>query len=458
MAGNCPVPFSSFSKLSLLVFINLILYPFTEGQTSGFSTHLIHRDSPKSPLYNPSESNFERLHEAFHRSFARAQYFNKRISHSRSKLLSHFSSDSIQSNITSVNGEYLIKVSIGTPAIDVLAIADTGSDLTWTQCRPCIRCFKQDAPLFDPSKSTTYKQVLSCRAPLCRLDPGITVCYPGNICGYGVAYGDNSFSDGDLATDTFTFESSSGGNISIANVAFGCGHENGGIFGVTSSGIVGLSRGALSIVRQLNASIAGKFSYCLTPRNSYISSKIHFGTNAVVSGPGVVSNTLFKKAGDKFYYLDLIGFSVGNITIRNQGFTKLDNSSPNDGGNVVLDSGATLTYVPRQMYQNFESGVIDLTTGTRVPDPGTGANFRVCYNKYNNLQFPEIVAVFSDADLIIPPNNIFVEVSKGVVCSTIVPTDGTPILGNLLQINFLIGYDLVNGTVSFLPTDCTKND
>ena len=31
-----------------------------------------------------------------------------------------------------------------------------------------------------------------------------------------------------------------------------------------------------------------------------------------------------------------------------------------------------------------------------------------------------------------------------------------PIYGNLVQTNFLVGYDLDAGTVSFLPKDCTK--
>ncbi|KAL4317858.1 hypothetical protein GQ457_18G013970 [Hibiscus cannabinus] len=57
------------------------------------------------------------------------------------------------------SGEYLLNISLSTPGFDVVAIADTGSDLIWTQCKSCSQCFKQDAPLFDPSKSSTYRKI-----------------------------------------------------------------------------------------------------------------------------------------------------------------------------------------------------------------------------------------------------------------------------------------------------------
>ncbi|XP_027062655.2 aspartic proteinase CDR1-like [Coffea eugenioides] len=453
MAANFPV-FSMFSKLSLLVFINLFFYPLIEGKDGGFSTHLIHRDSPKSPLRNPSNSFFEMLNKSFHRSFARAEYFKKRVSQSRSKHSSNSSSAPIQSHITSAGGEYLIKVTIGTPPVDFLAIADTGSDLTWIQCKPCKRCYKQDAPLFDPNKTTTYRH-LSCNSPLCS-DPGTTFCDFRNKCGYRVSYGDGSFSNGDLSTETFTFESCSTRNVSIPNVAFGCGQASGGIFQETSSGIVGLGGGALSIIKQLNGSIGGKFSYCLVPRDSNFSSKINFGSNAVVSGPGVLSTPLIKQYTDTFYYLNLTGFSVGNTRIPYDGLSKPDNSSPNDfpGGNIIIDSGTTLTFVLQDFYQRLEAKVIKITRGTRVSDPG--GQFSLCYKVEKRLKIPKIVAHFANADIKLPPDGTFLEVSKGIVCLAIVPTDGIAIFGNVLQINHLIGYDLVNKKLSFLPTSCTK--
>ncbi|KAE9593625.1 hypothetical protein Lalb_Chr18g0045041 [Lupinus albus] len=47
----------------------------TEALNEGFSVELIHRDSPKSPFYNSSETPFERMANAIHRSFERVKQF-----------------------------------------------------------------------------------------------------------------------------------------------------------------------------------------------------------------------------------------------------------------------------------------------------------------------------------------------------------------------------------------------
>ncbi|PHU08743.1 hypothetical protein BC332_20603 [Capsicum chinense] len=131
-----------------------------------------------------------------------------------------------------------MKISIGTPPVDTLVIVDTGSDLTWTQC--------------------------------------------------------------DLSIETFRFASTSGKNVSIPDIAFGCGRSNGGMFSNATSGFIGLGRGNVSIVNQMHQEIKGKFSYCLIPfeissTNPNAASHINFGDNAVVSSPGVVSTPLFTK-------------------------------------------------------------------------------------------------------------------------------------------------------------------
>lgn len=60
-------------------------------------------------------------------------------------------------------------LSIGTLPIDILVIVDTGSDLTWTQCEPCVDCFKQLAPIFNPKNSSSYKTI-GCNNKICKMD------------------------------------------------------------------------------------------------------------------------------------------------------------------------------------------------------------------------------------------------------------------------------------------------
>ena len=55
--------------------------------------------------------------------------------------------------------EYVMTLYLGTPEKKFVLVMDTGSDLVWVQCQPCIRCYNQTGPLFDPSTSSSYSPV-----------------------------------------------------------------------------------------------------------------------------------------------------------------------------------------------------------------------------------------------------------------------------------------------------------
>lgn len=72
-----------------------------------------------------------------------------------------------KSGSTIGSGNYIVTVGLGNPKRDLSLIFDTGSDLTWTQCKPCARsCYNQKEPIFDPSKSTTYANI-TCSSAQC---------------------------------------------------------------------------------------------------------------------------------------------------------------------------------------------------------------------------------------------------------------------------------------------------
>ncbi|WMV40424.1 hypothetical protein MTR67_033809 [Solanum verrucosum] len=369
---------------------------------NGFTLDLIHRDSPHSPFYNPSNTQSNRLRNAFHRSFSRASFFKK------SSLATP---NTIQSDISLIPGEYLMKLSIGTPPVEIVAIADTGSDLTWTQCKPCENCFEQSSPLFDSKKSSTYKTA-GCDVEECT-SIGSSSCVKGNVCEYQMSYGDQSHTIGDLAFDKFTFPSTSGKDVAIPNVAFGCGHDNGGTFNNYTSGIIGLGGGEVSIINQLDKEINGKFSYCLIsiPLDSPISnvtSHINFGSSATVSGPDVVSTPLIKKDPSTFYYLNLEGVSVGNKTLK---YKSSKIGSGGEEGNIIIDSGTTLTFLPNDFYSSLESTLVDSISATRKEDPS--GTFRLCYESENGtIDAPTIVTHFANADLELSPSSTFAEIEQ----------------------------------------------
>ncbi|KAM0963665.1 hypothetical protein ACFX2A_023122 [Malus domestica] len=87
--------------------------------------------------------------------------------------------------------------SLGSPKKMLSLIFDTGSDLTWTQCRPCAKsCYKQKEPIFNPATSSSYVNI-SCSSATCSELVSGTGNTPGcasSTCVYGIQYGDQSFS------------------------------------------------------------------------------------------------------------------------------------------------------------------------------------------------------------------------------------------------------------------------
>ncbi|KAI9083870.1 hypothetical protein K1719_034128 [Acacia pycnantha] len=417
----------------LLVILNNPLKP------AGVTVDLIPRDA--------SKNHFERLQNALARS-------SKRASHINSVLSNNLGGSKIQTQIISGGGAYLMNVSLGTPPVTVLGIADTGSDLVWTQCLPCTECYKQDLPFFDPKKSSTYKKV-SCNSKPCEELDQASCSSDGSTCGYSYAYGDGSHTSGDLSNETVTIGNNKDSGT-FKNIAFGCAHDSAGTFDSSSSGLVGLGGGPLSLVSQLDEK---KFSYCLVPFSSDSVSKISFGSDAAVSGSGVVKTPLVSKSPETFYYLTLESISVGNKKIMFKGSSVIAPDAHSDGseGNIIIDSGTTLTYLPSEFYSDLVSEVEEAISAKKVDRSDLGLS--PCYAYSDDLKIPDLTARFNGGDVKLSSSNSFVRVDEATLCFIFTDAGSVtnvPIYGNLVQTNFLVGYDIDAGTVSFLPKDCTK--
>ncbi|KAL3621435.1 hypothetical protein CASFOL_036347 [Castilleja foliolosa] len=89
--------------------------------------------------------------------------------------------------------DHVVTIGLGTPQQNVTLMMDTGSELTWTQCKPCIDCYKQQDPVYDPFSSSTYSR-LSCGSECSELGYAIS-CFKGR-CAYKREYNDGSYSEG----------------------------------------------------------------------------------------------------------------------------------------------------------------------------------------------------------------------------------------------------------------------
>ncbi|KAJ4746335.1 Eukaryotic aspartyl protease family protein [Rhynchospora pubera] len=406
---------------------------------TGFSVDLVHRDSIKSPFYNSSYTPDDQIRTAIQRSISRAQYLQDVIASTQIETPSSYDSNIIASQV-----EYLMTVKVGTPATSILAVADTGSDLFWTNCEPCKDCYKQNTPLFNPNSSTTYRD-LSCSDDFC--SAAGSNCEK-NQCHYNVNYGDGSTSSGTLAKETFTFDTSNGKAVGVDNIVFGCAHQSDGNFEPNMAGIVGLGTGSTSLVSQLGSSVGKRFSYCLVPYSAKnTSSKLNFGSNALFSNPNVQTTNLISGVSDTYYTVNLANIRLGNQDIQ---------LSVN---NIIIDSGTTLNL----LYYDTVDQIAALLE-KEIPLPTVNdSQLQLCYkaSDLKKVALPDIVYTLGTATVTLGSTNYFVEFD-GKMCLAMIgigqSSDGSivQILGNVAQQDFHVGFDLDKGKVYFAPTDCTK--
>ncbi|XP_047315216.1 aspartic proteinase CDR1-like [Impatiens glandulifera] len=343
--------------------------------------------------------------------------------------------------------DYLMEIYIGTPPVKQLAIADTGNEITWTQCQPCLNCYRQNQPIFNPMESSSYK-VLSCSSSECqnkRQDLISINCDPRNSnskCDYGITYDDGSTTNGVLGYEMYKL-----GHGYILKMAYGCAYDNRGNYHDTSAGIVGLGNGDLSFVGQIRKLIGGKFSYCLVHWSKLNEkSQINFGANAIMSGRGVVSTRLVRKSPRAWYHVTLEAVSIGNTRIP-------FNNNVIEAGNIVMDSGTMPTRLPMDMYQKLENAIRSVIRARPVQDPS--GEMSLCYKKVDNFRIPTIIYHFAGgADVVSETDNTIIPL-EGILCLAILPSiNNLAIYGSLSQMNQLIGYDLEKNKVYFKPTIC----
>ncbi|KAB5520763.1 hypothetical protein DKX38_025082 [Salix brachista] len=398
----------------------------------GFRVMLKHVDSGKNL------TRFERIQHGVKRG-------RKRLQRLKAMALVASSSSEIESPVLPGNGEYLMKLAIGTPPETYSAILDTGSDLIWTQCKPCTQCFDQSTPIFDPKKSSSFSK-LPCSSQLCDALPQSSC---KDSCEYLYTYGDYSSTQGILASETLTF-----GKASVPNVAFGCGADNEGSGFSQGAGLVGLGRGPLSLVSQLKEP---KFSYCLTSVDETKTSTLLMGSLASVnaSSSAIKTTPLIRNpAQPSFYYLSLEGISVGGnrLPIKKSTFSLQDDGS----GGLIIDSGTTITYLEESAFNLVAK---EFTSQIDLPVDSSGSTgLEVCFtlpSGSTKMEVPKMVFHFDGADLELPAENYMIgDSSMRVACLAMGSSRGMSIFGNVQQQNMVVLHDLEKETLSFLPAQC----
>ncbi|KAF3338414.1 aspartic proteinase nepenthesin-2 [Carex littledalei] len=426
----------------------VLLVSLSQAKTSKHSLKHLRIDL----MHIDSKGNFSRS-ELLQRMTRRSHQRMIHLSRKTNNLRQHDSKQATgaQTDAYLGSGEFVMDIAIGTPSKSFPAIIDTGSDLVWTQCKPCKRCFKQSTSIFDPSKSSTYKK-LPCTAKLCKALPTQKCGKRNASCEYLYGYADQSFTVGNLASETFTL-----GSQSVKNIAFGCGNNNTDGFD-KSSGLVGLGREPLSLISQLGFK---KFSYCFASLNLEKHSPMFFGSLAhlnasAAAGPTQTTPLVKNPIYPSFYYLSLLGVTIGSTKLNIPSSTFALNKTDGTGG-MIIDSGTTFTYLEAVAYNAAKKAFI---SQMKIPvADGSDIGFDVCFKppKSASLDLPKFILHFDGADLDLPESNyIFHDSDTGLLCLTITASAGISILGNMQQQNFFIKYDLGKNKLSFIPTQCDK--
>ncbi|KAF8656620.1 hypothetical protein HU200_060585 [Digitaria exilis] len=328
-------------------------------------------------------------------------------------------------------GAYDVEFSIGTPAQKLTALADTGSDLIWVKCGVCASCEPQGSPSYYPNNSSSFSK-LPCSVPLCNT----LISWNFGACGAGGEECDYMYyTQGYLPNETFTL----GAGEAVPGITFGCTNMSEGIY--RGSGLVGHSRGPLSLVSQLNASA---FWYCLTSDPSK-TSPLLFGSGDLLTGPGVQSTPLISEPDPSFYSVNLTGISIGNMTTPGTG---------NSG--FIFDSGTILTYLAEPAYTEAKAAVLSQTDLAKVPD---GDWYEACYEAPSDDRsldeaVPSMVLHFDGADMVLPVTKYFVDMGDGVVCWIVQRSSSVSIIGNIMQMDFHVLHDVNNSVLSFQPANC----
>ncbi|KAL6545349.1 hypothetical protein OROGR_009223 [Orobanche gracilis] len=337
--------------------------------------------------------------------------------------------------------EYLVRIGVGSPAVDQYMVVDTGSDLVWVQCKPCRRCYHQTDQIFDPKGSHSFSNV-SCGSRVCEWVKNRD-CDAGR-CGYKVDYEDGSDAQGIMALETLTL-----GDTPVINVAIGWGHTNRGTF-IGAAGVFGLGGGSMSFASQMG----GAFTYCLVSRGATSHGWLAFG-RALFPVGAAWAPLLRNMRAPNLYYIGLSGLGVGGVrlpipedTFRLTGMGY---------GGTVVDTGTVVTRLPAAAYEVFRDAFTRRTAN--LPRANGVSLFDTCYDlsMFSTVQVPTVSFFFSDGPVLnLPAGNFLIPVNgMGTFCFAFAPSPKKlTIIGNIQQEGIQISVDASNGHIGFGPNVC----
>ncbi|CAN6270009.1 unnamed protein product [Urochloa humidicola] len=366
-------------------------------------------------------------------------------------------------------GEYLVKLGIGTPQHVFSAAIDTATNFVWMQCQPCVSCYRQLDPFFNPRLSSSFA-VVPCTSDTCgQVDEHRCRSEDDDACEYTYKYSGNGETKGTLAIEKLAI-----GRDVFHGVVFGCSDSTAGGPPAQASGLAGLGRGPLSLVTQLSVR---RFMYCLPPPTSANPGKLVLGpaVDAVHNVSDRVTVTMSSSTRyPTYYYLNLDGIAVGDQTPRTARFRAAAASTPPGtpgaaaGGGVggggsanaygmIVDVASTISFLEASLYEELAD---DLEQEIRLPRATASRRLGLdlCFILpegvgMDRVYVPTVSLSFDGRWLELERDRLFVEDGR-MMCLMVGKTNGVSILGNFQQQNMHVLYNLRRGKITFAKAAC----
>ncbi|KAI3717841.1 hypothetical protein L1987_69713 [Smallanthus sonchifolius] len=347
---------------------------------------------------------------------------------------------------------YVVTVELGGHNTPLLI--DKGSNLTWIQCEPCDPCYDQQEPIFNPSRSPSYKPIL-CNSTTCNnLEYYTRDCVTkSSTCQYYIRYGDSLYTFGNLATDRLVL-----GTTLVKDFVFGCGWANYGSFD-GFSGLLGLARSNLSMVSDTYSVFGGVFSYCLPSMNTKGSGSLMLGDDpsfyknlTPISYTNLIANTEMPN----LYFVNLTGISIDRVALQDPSLGHKE---------ILIDSGTAITWLGPTVYHAVKTEFLKHFKG--VPQAPAFSIFDTCLNLsgYKELDLehdiPKMEMHFgTDAKLTVYGAGLLyiANIDMSQVCLVIAgrsDADEISTIGSYQQTNTRVVYNTKTSTLGFAEEICS---
>ncbi|KAL6633652.1 hypothetical protein ACP70R_026323 [Stipagrostis hirtigluma subsp. patula] len=403
--------------------------------SGGATVPLHHRHGPCSPVNSTKTPTLE---DMLRRDQLRAAYIQRKFSGARGGAAGGVQQSdatvptTLGSSLDTL--EYVITVGIGSPAVTQTMLIDSGSDVSWVQCKPCSQCHSQADALFDPSGSSTYSPFSCGSSPCSQLGQEGNGC-SSSQCQYIVNYGDGSRTTGTYSSDVLAL-----GSNAVRSFQFGCSHSESG-FSDQTDGLMGLGGGAQSLVSQTAGTFGKAFSYCLPPTPG----SAGFLTLGAGSSSGFVRTPMLRSSQTPTFY----GVRLQAIRV---GGRQLSVPASVFSAGTIMDSGTIITRLPPTAYSALSSA---FKAAMQYPSAPSSGLLDTCFDfgGQSSVSIPDVSLVFSGGAVVdLDPNGIILD-----SCLAFAPNGDDSsfgIIGNVQQRTFEVLYDVGRGAVGFRAGAC----